>query len=585
MRKFLTLSVLLPVLALLPSPALCKGMGNDGYMAKVKTQAIVNRLQGAGNDGYLAKVKTLWLDSGNAAGLGTAPFLVFDSADFSFDWQGGSFHQYQAPDDALRLGFDTQGSESVGKYFVWGHFNYGNSTDRGTRYNTLLYNPFDERMIYNVADTTLSDFKRQSYEMEFKLSVPLGKRLYSGLHVSYCDRISAKQQDPRSESVSYELLVAPSLALKLRKFSTLGLDLGYARMQERANPSLSNTNQMQNVFVLKGLGNFVEDFIGSSGLRTMYYSSDSFRAGLQYALEGDIKLFTEARYGLHLTNLREDASQPKEIGLSTMNVLNMNSKMLFASEGVLHKLAINGLYRNTSGTEYASKAVPSVGWQVVSKAVMSKYSTASAGLSYEAFFSEGLVSEDSVREGSERDASVSGGLEREGLVSEDSVREGSVTDALVSEGTVREAGSYRWRFGASLDFWSKNDSYVSPVSGFEYSGIGVGISAGRQFFFKASSLTLGLEAGADKSLSGSYSYQGARAESRPVKEWYPHDLAVLSSDRIRAGFKGDYIQGIRHGMSLGISLQLSYLTPLVPNNSMDDLGSRLGSRLSLSIFF
>ena len=124
-----------------------------------------------------------------------------------------------------------------------------------------------------------------------------------------------------------------------------------------------------------------------------------------------------------------------------------------------------------------------------------------------------------------------------------------------------------------------------PVSGFEYSGIGVGISAGRQFFFKASSLTLGLEAGADKSLSGSYSYQGARAESRPVKEWYPHDLAVLSSDRIRAGFKGDYIQGIRHGMSLGISLQLSYLTPLVPKNSMDDLGSRLGSRLSLSIFF
>lgn len=550
MRKFLTLSVLLPVLALLPSPALCKGMGNDGYMAKVKTQAIVHRLQGAGNDGYLAKVKTLWLDSGNAAGLGTAPFLVFDSADFSFDWQGGSFHQYQAPDDALRLGFDTQGSASVGKYFVWGHFNYGNSTDRGTRYNTLLYNPFDERMIYNVADTTLSDFKRQSYEMEFKLSVPFGKRLYSGLHVSYCDRISAKQQDPRSESVSYELLVAPSLALKLRKFSTLGLDLGYARMQERANPSLSNTNQMQNVFVLKGLGNFVEDFIGSSGLRTMYYSSDSFRAGLQYALEGDIRLFTEARYGLHLTSLREDASQPKEIGLSTMNVLNLNSKLLFASEGVLHKLAINGLYRNTSGTEYASKAVPSVGWQVVSKAVMSKYSTASAGLSYEAFFSEGLV-----------------------------------RDSSVSEGSEREAGSYRWRFGASLDFWSKNDSYVSPVSGFEYSGIGVGISAGRQFFFKASSLTLGLEAGADKSLSGSYSYQGARAESRPVKEWYPHDLAVLSSDRIRAGFKGDYIQGIRRGMSLGISLQLSYLTPLVQENSMDDLGSRLGSRLSLSIFF
>ena len=359
-------------------------------------------------------------------------------------------------------------------------------------------------------------------------------------------------------------------------------------MQERANPSLSNTTPMQNVFVLKGLGNFVEDFIGSSGLRTMYYSSDSFRAGLQYALEGDIRLFTEARYGLHLTSLREDASQPKEIGLSTMNVLNMNSKLLFASEGVLHKLAINGLYRNTSGTEYASKAVPSVGWQVVSKAVMSKYSTASAGLSYEAFFSEGLVR--SVSEGLERDSSESGGLESEGLatdasVSEGSAREGSVTDASVSEDSVREAGSYRWRFGASLDFWSKNDSYVSPVSGFEYSGIGVGISAGRQFFFKASSLTLGLEAGADKSLSGSYSYQGARAESRPVKEWYPPDLAVLSSDRIRAGFKGDYIQGIRRGMSLGISLQLSYLTPLVQENSMDDLGSRLGSRLSLSIFF
>ncbi|MGM9780583.1 MAG: DUF6850 family outer membrane beta-barrel protein [Candidatus Cryptobacteroides sp.] len=465
----------------------------------------------AQGDAYLSSFRQTWLLSSNAAGLDAAPFRFANSAELLYCHQEGDYHLMQQPQADSQFRFDTQGAATIGKLRLWGSFAYDNHHSSGSRYNTLLYDPFDENYIYNVADTTLSDFNRQSYAMAFKAAVPLGKSLHLGLSMGYRDRISAKQNDPRSESVSYLVNLAPSLVYSFASHSSLGLALGYAHGLERSVPTLSNSSQMQNVFVLKGLGNFVEDMVGSGGLNTMYYTTDRAEASLQYSLDkSSLHFLTEAFYSLSRTALRQDYSQPRDMGSSGVNDIRLNSYLVLAREKSLHRLALQALWRFTQGTEFSTKQVTGVGWQVVSKAVMSSYNTLKADLRYDCFLTEG--------------------------------------------------DSYRWQFSSALDFGFKDDKYLSPLSEFSYSTLGALVEARRQFAFGSSSLVwLGACAKVSKALDSMYSYSGVRSESRVVQEWYPHDLSIYASDYFRIGADLGYSHTLKEGMSLGLKASAKYL--------------------------
>lgn len=162
----------------------------------------------AQDNGILNKEKALWLESGNSALMETSGKRTDNTAGLSYGFITGDHHLFQEPQSSHNVRFNTAGYATIGKIKLWGQFSYDNITDSGTRYNTLVYAPHDERFIYNVADTTLSDWKKQSYDMEFKMSAPLSQRLSGGLHIKYRDRIAAKQQDPRSESTVYEAEVS-----------------------------------------------------------------------------------------------------------------------------------------------------------------------------------------------------------------------------------------------------------------------------------------------------------------------------------------------------------------------------------------
>ena len=428
---------------------------------------------------------SLWLRSTNAAGLASTFLPEYNIVSALYSTHNGDFHRVQSGDSFSDIAFDTEGSLGVGKTRLWGHFRYDNITEKGTAYNTILFDPYDERQIFSVADPRVSDWKRQAYLMEFKTAHPISDRLFAGVHVSYADRLAAKQVDPRSESFRYDLSVIPSVAWRIIGLSSIGLSLEYSRFFERTAPTLSNASEIQDVYVLRGLGNFVKDIVGSGGLSTIYYDCNTWGASAQYNLyKCEWELLAEAGFRSHATSTRESATQPFNMGSTRMQeaFTNISAKLPSAL------LAASFIYRNTDATEYTSVWNLSTGeWEVRTSALGSRYGTVQAGMSYDHYF-------------------------------------GDRDDAL-----------YDWLLGARVGWISKNDRYLLPAASFTYSNLCFSARTEKLFSFGK----LLWEAGADVlynlNLGGEYSYTGVQPNENPATIWYPGDISVLGSDYFSAG--------------------------------------------------
>lgn len=499
---------------------------------------------GAQDDGYLAKEKSLWFNTSNAAGIGVKELQVYNTADLGYHYETGSYHRMQDGSSCGTLGFNTQGSTKVGKIQLWGQFSYDNITANGTRFNTLVFDPFDERFIFNVADPVESQWKRQVYDMEFRLSAPIGKKFHTGIHLRYFDRLAAKQNDPRAESTSYNIFVSPSLVFNFGRGHSLGLDLSYSHLLERSAPTLSNGSILQNVYVLRGLGNYTEDIVGSGGLYTMYYSSDAFGGHLQYALDSGFELIVQAGGEYKPTELRQDAAHPRKMGRANVADFTLGTQAMFAKGKFLHKFTLDALYRTTEGIEYASKQIQGSGWEVLSESIMSSYKTISAELTYNCFVTEG--------------------------------------------------DSFLWDFVGKASFLAKDDRYISPESRFNYSVLSLTAGARRRFIFRRSTLDAGLDLTALKSLGGNYVYSGTRSGSVPVNEWYPSDLNHLTADYLKAGATFAWLIRTSSDLSYGLTFNASALTAgagcgtvlisgsgVAGSNAGNLVGVKAGNRLML----
>lgn len=446
--------------------------------------------------------RTLWSAGGNAAGLHFTPLPKFNSLDASFTWREGSFARKQEGTGLSIPGFGTQGALQAGKFQLWGRFAYNGNTVRGSSFNTLVCNPLDERYVYNVADTVVSSWKKQAYEMEFKAALPLlGDRLAAGLHLQYSDRIAAKQNDPRTESYHYDITLKPSLALRVGK-SIYGAYGRYSDTFERSTPTLSNGSDPQKVFVLKGLGNFTNETVGQSGLGTMYYLGNSFGGGLQYSLLAGIRLLADIGFVTHKTLARQTAAQPRKMGITRVNEYAATFQLLLG-KCLGSKLTASFLRRDTDGTEQTTIWNTTEGiWEVAAAAVTSTYATTKASLAWDQWI----------------------------------LREG-----------VRN-----WSFRATLNWEDKLDTYLLPESVFRYDNLHLEGAAKKNFQLSDSRLELGASVSFRKNLSGSYSYSGSKSSAATVRTWYPRDLLVMTEDYFCEGMEADWT--FPAGKNLHVSL-------------------------------
>ncbi len=466
---------------------------------------------GAPGDGASLRLKllpSLWMDSSNAAGLAFSAPDRFNTLQAGYGHESGDYRRMQEGATVSELSFDTSGAMEVGKVQLWGHFRYDNISEAGASFNTLLYDPFDERFLYTAADTVAGQWKKQSYLMEFKAAMPVSESLSAGVHVRYNDRIAAGQIDPRAESYNYSVSVRPGLSWRTGS-SIFGLNGLYTNTFERSTPSISNSQEIQRVFLLRGLGNWVGDQIGGSGLSTMYFRCNSWGGSLQYSLESPFKLLASVGFTSHSTAIRESATQPKPHGSTMRRELDASIRAVFGS-GVRHKAGLSVFGAKTTGTEPTTQWNTASGeWEVTFSADQCDFLTADALLSYE---------------------------------------------ALILEGE-----SYSWRFTGIAGFQAKQDSYAVPAASFSYSNLSLEAGAERRIAFKGSSLLLGAGIKGIKNLGHSYDYTGHRTGTAPVRDLYPHDIAVLGADLLRGSLSAEFAIALGKGLSLALAAEGSYL--------------------------
>lgn len=458
--------------------------------------------QGAGDRASLLlnTTRATWFQSSNASGLAFSAPDAFNLVDAGYSYEAGDYRRMQSGSSNGVFDFDTQGALKVGKVQLWGRFRYDNTDERGSSFNTLLYDPYDERLMYTAADTVAGQWKKQSYDMQFKAAVPIGERLAAGVHVDYKDRIAAGQIDPRAESYNYSVTVRPGLSWKAGR-SVIGLNGLYSNTFERSTATISNTQETQKVYLLRGLGNWVGDQVGGGGLSTMYFRCNSWGGGVQYSYNADWQLMAEAGYCSHATEIHESATQPKPHGNTRKQDVSASVTALFGNRW-LHKLNLSSDAAATTGIEPTTQWNTDAGvWEITYSAQQCKLLTLNALLSYDAFLTDG--------------------------------------------------GSYSWHLSGSMGMEAKRDSYALPASRFEYTNVLASAGAERRIGFSGgSSLLLGLTLAAVKNLDAIYEYNGHRTGTPPVRDLYPHDLAILSADRVSSRLAAEYAFPVGEGLRL-----------------------------------
>lgn len=453
----------------------------------------------------LSLLRAPWAAASNAAGLAFSPLAEFNTLGVQYELQDGDARPMQTGTRVSDIRFDTQGSRQIGKMQVWGRFRYDNISDTGSSFNTLLYDPFDERFMYTAADTVAGKWKKQSYDMQFKAAMPISESFAAGLHVRYTDRIAAAQIDPRAESYHYCVNVKPSLVWKVGS-STVGLSGQYANTFERSTPSISNSQEIQKVFLMRGLGNWVGEQVGGSGLGTMYFRCNTWGGALQYGFKGGCDLFSELSWAHHSTAVTESPTQPKPHGSTVRNEYALRSGAILENGVTLHRIALDASLSFTRGIEPTAMWNTATGcWEVQAELEQCLLRTAGATLAYHLY--------------------------------------------------RLEEARYRAHWYAELGFEDKADSYATPASVFAYDNVLAAVGTERRFALGHGSLLAGATVKGAKNVHAEYSYTGHRAGTAPVRELYPHNLAVFAADRIQGTISAEYAFPVSSGASLAFCLE------------------------------
>ena len=460
----------------------------------------------------LNETTTLWASSNNAAGLAFAPYKEYNTLRAVYDWQNGDWRPMQTGTTVSDIQFDTHGAKQIGRIQLWGRFSYDNVNDRGSSFNTLLYNPFDERFMYTAADTVSGQWKKQCYDMQVKAALPLGEHFSTGIDINYIDRIAASQIDPRAESYNYSVVVKPGIVWKAGS-SLIGFNGLYSNTFERSTPSISNSQEIQKVFLLRGLGNWVGEQVGSGGLSTMYFRCNTWGAALQYALQKDWQLHAELSYQNHSTRTTESATQPKPHGNTLQHRAELNIAALWG-ERFLHKLTLDASLARTSGTEITALWNTAGGeWEIMSELNQCHLGSACADLLYDCY--------------------------------------------------IKDEHAYKMHLRGGLGTELVRDSYASPYSEFRYSLLSATIAAEYKFHIGKGTLLAGSTVKAFKNLGDSrYSYNGHRAGTAPVRDLYPHNLAVRSADRIQGTLSAEYAFPVSKIMNLAFCAECTATSAL-----------------------
>lgn len=435
------------------------------------------------------KSDDLWTNTTvNAAGAVLDQTRRYAEVGLGYAISDGDFNRPQGGRYRSDLLFNTEGGGSVGKFYMWGAFDYTRSKIKDALYNCSVADPF-RGMPYYLADLNPSDWVHQNYDLQARLASPrIGRTAIFGLNLRYRNTIAAKQVDPRPETYYYKIDIQPSVIFTLGEHHNIGLTFEYYNLREDVEMTLSNLEQAQHFFIMKGLGYFTSD-LGGNYVRRQY-NGNSVGGELQYNFKGDVNLIVTGSWARKVEDVTVPiATQPKKQG----SVVDDRLKVSLAANtttrgGYTHSVRLSYQDRAIDGIEYVQKYdnnYESQDWITIWKGIRSQYRTHHIGFNYD----------------------LMRGYEAE----------------------------YSFRTGVLADYNRQNDIYLVPTPSTTelISNTKIGAYFKKNFRFGSrynGRLLCGLTAQYNINLDGTYDYHGTAPDSEIVKDFMYLDLAIRSAD-------------------------------------------------------
>jgi hypothetical protein len=466
----------------------------------------------------LSKARSTWLESDNGAGIGLDSLGKFGLIDLAYNTTNGSFKRVQQGEKEKLLDVFTEGGQKIGNTYAWGRFAYTNETQRDTRFNTAMLDPYRGVPYYPV-DPNVSDWKKQHYNLQMKISSsPLLGRYYVGIQAEYKAETGAKQMDPRSEVYLYAINVKPGIAANFGSHR-VGLNLVYENLiQETRAHSNSDTQVNQNVFVMKGLGNHYTAVIGGlQSLGSFVYDGNKVGGGLQYNWHQQaFRVFAEGGYSFRVEEAVRDITKPRKEG-------TISQQEYYAHVALLHE----GVNLNRIDFSYSSNTINGIEFvQVLDNTYevqqwVDLYSNIRSTFSYDAY----RLSYDFFR---------------------------NITQ------------EYSWKAGLYALYTVKDDTYILPASHLKISDFYLGADATFNLPSKGNSRwALGADVVLKMNQEGDYQYGGADPTSIVITEFMNADVDYLTQDYYKVGANISYFTGLfdQKGGGAYVRLAADYYKP------------------------
>lgn len=459
----------------------------------------------------LSRAKATWFNTSNAAGMAITPLDQYADLSVGYNSAAGEFRRQQEG-NLSELNVNTSGTAKIGGIIVWGEFDYKNTTQKETKYRTMNIDVEDDMPFY-VADHRESEWKYQAYDLKVKGATPFfWDWLGFGLYANYTAKSGAKQLDPRCKDFVYSIIVEPSALVKLGKHN-IGLTFKYKTGHERTVPINSNSQQDQDIYIMRGLGNFTQGVIGGiGGLGTFYYNTNRIGGAAQYGFNTKgFSAVAEGYYTIQSIDVMQSPSKPKAMGSTLQKIAGGSLNASLSCCKNTHTLAVNGLRRSTNGIEYIQVLNSDYNvqqWQTIAEYVRSNYKLTALDFEYNFFRNSDY--------------------------------------------------GYNWMAGVRGNYSKEEDIYYTPESTFKVSNFFTDLFVKKNIMVDQTSIVLGINGGYNHNISLGYNYEGADADARTVMDFMFKDCSMRGAHYWTLGANFNITFPIRSNAMIYLKGSLQY---------------------------
>lgn len=251
-----------------------------------------------------------WLSGSNPAGLA---FNAIDisSIDLFYMNENGGFRNVWDGKKNDSFGFSTKSYKKVGQVYLYGKmsFDYAYQNEKGWGGNVY---PWSTPLM--MADNITGQQRRERYNIDAGLSIPLGEKFLLGVSANYWGISNAKMRDARNENNYMELEATPALIFKSGPVN-LGLSATYGRKSEYIKYSLHGTIHNPYVYFFRGLWFADRQLMMNTSIDRQYTDNvwkGAFQAELIFG--PDIRFFNE--FSMQYSDQSQDQARSDSEGVT-----------------------------------------------------------------------------------------------------------------------------------------------------------------------------------------------------------------------------------------------------------------------------